>query len=75
MGFFVVNNGDLPNCVQVQQLRCNICFPHVVMFIVKRFFTLSTCENVWMWKLDPKLVFPFERTFLAMFAHCLEVHV
>jgi hypothetical protein len=28
--FFVVNNGDLPNCEEVQQLRCKICFPHVV---------------------------------------------
>jgi hypothetical protein len=28
--FFVVNNGDLPNCDQVQQLSCFICFPNVV---------------------------------------------
>jgi len=28
--FFVVNNGDLPNCKEVQQWRCSICFPHVV---------------------------------------------
>jgi hypothetical protein len=30
MGFFIVNNGDLPNCEKVQQLRCSICLPHVV---------------------------------------------
>jgi hypothetical protein len=28
--FFVVNNGDFPNCDQVQQLKCTICFPHIV---------------------------------------------
>jgi hypothetical protein len=27
--FFVVNNGEVPNCDKIQQLRCNICFPHV----------------------------------------------
>jgi hypothetical protein len=31
MGFFIVNNGDLPNCDQVQQLRCFVCFPKVVL--------------------------------------------
>ncbi len=25
-----MNNGDLPNCDQVQQLRCFVCFPNVV---------------------------------------------
>jgi hypothetical protein len=28
--FFVVNNGGFPNCDQVQQLKCFICFPNVV---------------------------------------------
>jgi hypothetical protein len=28
--FFVVNNGEVPNCDKIQQLKCNICFPHVV---------------------------------------------
>jgi hypothetical protein len=28
--FFVVNNGEVLNCDKIQQLRCNICFPHVV---------------------------------------------
>jgi hypothetical protein len=28
--FVVVNNGEVPNCDKIQQLRCNICFPHVV---------------------------------------------
>jgi hypothetical protein len=31
MGLFVVNNGDFPNCEEAQQLRCGICFPHVVL--------------------------------------------
>jgi hypothetical protein len=35
--FFVVNNGNLPNCEKVQQLRCSICFPHVVpVFLIGR---------------------------------------
>jgi hypothetical protein len=25
-----MNNGDFPNCDQVQELKCSICFPHVV---------------------------------------------
>ncbi len=25
-----MNNGDLPNCDQVQQLKCFVCFPNVV---------------------------------------------
>jgi hypothetical protein len=25
---------DFPNCDQVQQLRCNICFPHIVPIIL-----------------------------------------
>jgi hypothetical protein len=31
MGFFIVNNGDLPKCDQMQQLRCFVCFPNVVI--------------------------------------------
>jgi hypothetical protein len=30
MGLSIVNNGDFPNCEEVQQLRCSICFPRVV---------------------------------------------
>jgi hypothetical protein len=37
MGLFVVNNGDFPNCEEVQQLRCSIFFPHVVpMSLIKK---------------------------------------
>jgi hypothetical protein len=32
--FFVVNHGDLPTCDQMQQLRCSIFFPHVVLFVL-----------------------------------------
>jgi hypothetical protein len=28
--FFVVNNGDCPNCDEVQQVNFNICFPQVI---------------------------------------------
>ncbi len=28
--FFIVNNRDFPNCDQVQQLKCSICFPYIV---------------------------------------------
>jgi hypothetical protein len=28
--FLVVNNVDIPNCDLVQQLKCSICFPHVI---------------------------------------------
>jgi hypothetical protein len=27
--FIILSNGNLPNCEQVQQLRCSICFTHV----------------------------------------------
>jgi hypothetical protein len=32
--FFVVNNGDLPTCDQMQQLRCRNFFPHIVLFVL-----------------------------------------
>ncbi len=28
--FFLVNNGDFPDCDQVQQLKCTIFFPHIL---------------------------------------------
>jgi hypothetical protein len=28
--FLVVNNVDIPNCDLIQQLKCSICFPHVI---------------------------------------------
>jgi hypothetical protein len=30
--FFVVNNGDCPNCDKVQQLNFSICFPQDIPF-------------------------------------------
>jgi hypothetical protein len=37
MGLFVVNNGDFPNCEEVQQLRCSNCFPHgVPMSLIRK---------------------------------------
>jgi hypothetical protein len=33
--FIVLSNGNFPNCEQVQQLRCGICFLYVVsMFLI-----------------------------------------
>lgn len=29
--FFLTKNGDPPNCDQVQQLRCSICFPRIIL--------------------------------------------
>jgi hypothetical protein len=34
--FVVVNNGEVPNCDKIQQLRCNICFPHVVPPLIEK---------------------------------------
>jgi hypothetical protein len=35
--FFVLNNGDnIPNGDLVQKLRCNICFPHVVLVLIEK---------------------------------------
>jgi hypothetical protein len=32
---FVINNGNLPNCEEVQQWNYSICFPHVVpMYLI-----------------------------------------
>ncbi len=28
--FFLVQNGNIPHCDQVQEFKCTICFPHVV---------------------------------------------
>lgn len=55
-----------------------------MLFMTMWFFPLFTCENVWMQrmtlKLDPKLLFPFQRTLfedilLAMVACCLDLHM
>jgi hypothetical protein len=55
-----------------------------VLLTTEGFFPLSTCENVWMWrlalKLDPKVVFPFRNTLFKkilvnMVICCLELHV
>jgi hypothetical protein len=34
--FVVVNNGEVPNCDKIQQLICNICFPHVVPPLIEK---------------------------------------
>jgi hypothetical protein len=30
-----MNNGEVPNCDKIQQLRCSICFPHVVFLLIE----------------------------------------
>ncbi len=35
--FIVLNNGNFPNCEQIQQLRCGICFLYVVsVFFIRK---------------------------------------
>ncbi len=34
--FFLINNRDFPNCDQVQQLKCSICFPHIVPTLIEK---------------------------------------
>jgi hypothetical protein len=34
--FFVVNNGGLLNCDEMQQLKCNICFSYVILELIKK---------------------------------------
>jgi hypothetical protein len=55
----------------------------LVLLTTKGLFPLSTCQNVWMWRLalrlDPKVVFLYRKTlfeemFLAMVT-CLNLHV
>jgi hypothetical protein len=55
-----------------------------VLLTTKRLFPLNTCENVWVQrlalKLDPKMVFPSQKTLSKeiipnMVTHCLELHV
>jgi len=31
-----VNNGEVPNCDKIQQLKCSICYPNVVPLIEKK---------------------------------------
>jgi len=62
----------------------NLFLEDLVLFMITWLFPLNTCENVWMrrmtLKLDPKLLFPFQRTLfediiLAMVARCLDLHM
>jgi hypothetical protein len=34
--FFVVNNGEVRSCHEIQQLRCSVCFPHVVPPLIEK---------------------------------------
>ncbi len=65
-------------------MKLNYFLEDLVLFMIMWLFPLNTCGNVWMrrmtLKLDPKLLFPFQKTLfkdilLAMAAHCLDLHM
>jgi len=31
-----VKNGDFFNCDEIQQLKCNICFPYVILELIEK---------------------------------------